>query len=356
MPLENTTPSTAPVTPAYTPIDTSTITDEAGRLEAVMQNVKAEAKAKYREENAEGDDAVPETMEAVDDADADETPAPKAKAVPVAEPPAGPSPEETARKASLANAARLERESVRRSTENAAKAAELKAKETSLSERDAKMTAFEKAYNDPDALLSLLAEKVTPEKMSQWFIEQGQPEKVAERRAKAAQEPVVSEITKLREELDAMKKEKADTEAKTASTAKRQDIEKQFSARVLELKADAPHAVRLLGKRPQEFFAMADTAATQLRASNPDSTWDDVIRSIDKELSDFARDLQEEAAAAPSTPEKTTKQSAAAKAPTTVSNSAASERSVILDEDAKWESLPFAERVKRAEKRERLRG
>ncbi len=353
MSLENTTPSTEPVAAPYVPVDTSAIADEGARLAAVMENIQAEKKAAWREESeAEDVDTNTEVSDEVEASNAEDTPEP-AKAAPVkAAPVAGPSPEDAARKASLANAARLERESVRRSTELASKAAELKAQETRLAERDAKLTAFEKAYNDPDALLSLLAEKVSPEKMSQFFIEAGQPDKVAERRAKAAQEPVTSEITKLREEMAALKKEAADKESKAAAQAKRQDSEKQFSERVLELKADAPHAARLMAKRPKDFFAMVDTAATQLLAANPQANWDDVIKNIDTQLLEFTRDLQDEA---PSTSEKTVKNTAAAKAPT-VSNRAASERSAVLNEDEKWESLPYDERVKRAEKRERLRG
>ncbi len=360
MSLENTTPSTEPVAAPHVAIDTSDIADEGSRLAAVMENIKAEQKSAWREEAGDDDtDTNTEVSDAVDDTNDEDTPEPvKAKAPEKAPPPAAPSAEETARKASLANAARLERESVRRSTELSRKDAELKAREAEVTARDAKLKAFEKAYNDPDELLSLLAEKVSPEKMSQWFIEQGQPEKVAARRAKAAQEPVVSEIAKAREELAALKQEIADKAEREAAVAKRQESEKQFSERVLELKADAPHAARLMAKRPKDFFAMVDTAATQILSRNPAATWDDVIQNVNKELHDFHSDLQEEAAspAAPSIPEKTGKNSAAAKAPTTVSNSAASERSVILDEDAKWESLPFAERVKRAEKRERLRG
>ncbi len=358
MPLDAVTPSTAPVTPAYVPVDTSEIADAGAREDAVMANVLAEKKAAWREEaDADDTDTNTEVQEAVADANddtPDEEPV-KAKAAPAPVAPAAPTAEDTARKASLANAARLERESVRRSTELASKAAELKAQEAKLAEGNAKIAAFEKAYNDPDALLELLAERVTPEKMSRFFIEANDPSKVAERRAKAAQEPVTSELTKLREEMAALKAERAEEAAKAQSQAKRQENEKQFSARVLDLKADAPLAARLLSKRPQDFFAMADAAATQLMAKNPDANWDDVIHDVNKQLSDFTGALAEEAAAASSTPEKTGKVSAAAKAPT-VSNRAASERSAILDEDERWESLPFDERVKRAEKRERLRG
>ncbi len=186
--------------------------------------------------------------------------------------------------------------------------------------------------------------------MAQYFIESGQPDKVAERRAKAAQEPVNSEITKLREEMKALKEEADKAKAHIA----RANSEKEFGARVLEIKDTAPHAARLLTKRPAEFYSMADAAATQLmakaEAEGRVASWDDVIQDVNKQLHDFYRDLQDEAApVAPSTP---TKQTAAAKAPT-VSNRAASERSAILDEEDKWESLPFEERVRRAEKRAR---
>ncbi len=361
-PLENTTPSTTPVPVAYVPVDTSDIPDENSRLHAVMENVKNEPRGIWFEDGHSDDEDVAASDE---DTSSDED-APPAKEAPVkaapspAVPPA-PTAEETARKASLANAARLERESVRRSTELAAKANELKAQEAKFADRESKLAAFEKAYDDPDALLSLLAEKVTPEKMSRFFLEQGQPEKVAERRAKAAQEPVTSELTKLREEMAALKKEAADKDAKAAAVVARTAAEKDFSQRVLDNKAEAPLAARFMERRPKDFFEMADSTATRLMAAaeaeGRTASWDDVIRSINKDLSDFRSVVDEDAAApvAPST-QKTGKNSAAAKAPTTVSNSAASERSVILDEDAKWESLPFDERVKRAEKRERLRG
>ncbi len=369
MTLESVTPSTAPVTPAHVPTNTENLEDFGQRISAVYDNAVAERKATRLEADAAEDDTEPqegtdETVAGEADAedDAEEAPVAKAKAKEApAQTPTGPSPEEMARKASLANAARLERESVRRSTELAAKAAELKAQESKLAEGNAKIAAFEKAYNDPDLLLELLSEKVSPDRMARFFLEAGQPEKVAERRAKAAQEPVTSEITKLNAKIAAMEKAAADKEAQAAAVANRQESEKQFAARVLDMKADAPHAARLLNKRPKDFFALADTAATSLmaaaQAEGRTATWDDVIKDVNKQLHDFYSDLQEETAspAAPSTLEKTGKNTAAAKAPT-VSNRAASERSAILDEDEKWDGLPFDERVKRAEKRARQTG
>ncbi len=355
--------SPAPATPAFTPHDTTDVEDWNTRQHLVMENAVAETKAA----RAAGDLEDDEVAEAVEDANDDTheaeaapaKPAPKAapKEAPVAAAPAEPSAEEKNRKASLANAARLERESVKRSTELAAKAAELKAQEAKFADREGKLAAFEKAYNDPDALLALLSDKVTPEKMSQFFIEAGQPDKVAERRAKAALEgatkPVNDEVTKLREEMEALRQENLAAKAQVTRSAN----EKDFAARTLEIKEEAPHAARLLNKRPKEFYAMADVAATQImaaaKADGRKVTWDDVIRDVNQQLADFAKDLADEAApAAPSTP---TKVSAAAKAPT-VSNRAASERSAILDEDEKWDALSYDERVSRAIKRARATG
>lgn len=361
MGIENTALSNTPAAPAHVPIDTTDIEDFGSRIHAVQQNADAERKAAYQDE-AERDvteaTPVPDELEeaATEDASAEK---PKTKAV-VASPaqttPAVPSAEETARKASLANAARLERESVRKSTELAAKAAELKAQESKFTDREKKLADFEKAFNDPDALLGLLADKITPEKMSQFFLEQGQPDKIAERRARAAQEPVTSELTKLREEMAELKKEAQDKETKAAVVAQRQESEKRFSERVLDLKADAPLAARLLEKRPKDFFAMADQTATQLmaaaQAEGRTATWDDVIKDVHKQLHDFNSALQEEAAQTAVSSPETSKKTAAAKAPT-VSNRAASDRSTILNEDETWENLPLEERVKRAEKRAR---
>ncbi len=350
--LENVSPST---TPANTSIDTSDIEDFGARISAVTENALAERRANAlsadadedQEDNEVGPPDVDEDGEDIEAA----PPPPVAKKAPPA--PAAPSAEEKARKASLVNAARLERESVRKSTELAAKAAELKAQESKFADREAKLTAFEKAYNDPDALLGLLAEKVSPDKMAQFFIEAGQPDKVAERRAKAAQEPVNSEISKLREEMAALKAEAETHKAHIARAAS----EKEFAARVTDIKDEAPRAARLLSKRPKEFFSMADAAATTLLAADPAATWDDVIHDVNKQLEDFARDLQDEQAAdtTNSTQKLTTKNTAAAKA-STVSNRAASERSTVLNEDEKWDALPLEERVRRAEKRARQTG
>lgn len=355
MSIENV--SSAPTAPAAATLSTENVEDFSTRIHMVQEAADEERRASLRESSDDAEtssDTPDETDESADDGeDAPVKAAPKAAEKPA---PATPSPEDAARKASLANAARLERESVKRSTELASKAAELKAQEAKFSEREQVLSNFEKAYNDPDALLALLAERVTPEKMSQFFLEAGQPDKVAERRAKAAQEPVTSEITKLREELSAMKKEAEEKATKEQARAARAENEKLFSERVLENKADAPRAARLLSKRPKEFFAMADASATQLMAAaqaegKPTPTWDDVIRDVHDQLESFTRDLQDEVApAAPSANEKTTKSTAAAKA-NTVSNRAASDRSAILNEDESWENLPLEERVKRAVKR-----
>lgn len=356
------TVSQAPAAPAAPALhDTTDVEDFGQRIHLVYENAKAEGGPQKLESDFSDDDdvAAAAAPPADEDSESSETPVEDKKVekpAPVAAAPAAePSAEEKARKASLANAARLERESVRRSTELANKAAELKAQEARFAERETTLANFEKAYNDPDALLTLLAEKVSPDKMAQFFIEQGQPDKVAERRAKAAQEPVNSEIAKLNAKLAEVEAKAAAAEAKMARAAS----EKDFAARVLDIKADAPHAARLLNKRPKEFYAMADMAATSLmataQAEGRIATWDDVIHDVNKQLSDFARDLQDEVATVPSTPEKTVKTTAAAKAPT-VSNRAASERSEILSEDEKWDSLPFDERVRRAEKRARQTG
>lgn len=347
-PIENVSP-----TPAAPPtVDTSDVEDYGQRIHMVQEAANAEAKASRSAEDQDDGPAPPSDS---DNSDEDEAPV-KAKAKEKEEPAAKTSsPEDSARKASLANAARLERESVKRSTELAAKASELKAQESKFAEREKVLSDFEKAFNDPDALLSLLAEKVTPEKMSRFFIEQGQPDKVAERRAKAAQEPVNSELAKLHEKIAALQAE-TDSHRKQAARA---SSEKDFSARVQEMKTDVPHAARLLSKRPEAFFTMADSSAAQLITAaeaegRPAPQWDDVILDINKQLLEFTRDLQDEVSATSSTPEKSTK-SAAAKAPT-VSNRAASERSAILNEEETWENLPYDERVKRAEKRARQTG
>ena len=358
MSIETVTPAAS--TPEARPeLDTSNIEDYNSRIHAVYEDARATSKAERIESDADedaGDDIAPPADDGEEVA-ADATPKAKAKEAPVAAAPAAPSADEIARKASLANAARLERESVKRSTELAAKAAEIKLTEAKFAERESKLAAFEKAYNDPDALLALLADKVTPEKMSQFFIEAGQPDKVAERRAKAAlagaTEPVNAEVAKLREEMKAIKAEADAAKAQVARAAS----EKDFAARTLEIKDTAPHAARLLAKRPKDFYQMADVSATQImakaQAEGRTPSWDDVIHDVEKQLSDFARDLQDEGAGTHSTHDKLTKTPAAAKAPT-VSNRAASERSSIVSDDEKWESLPYEERVRRAEKRARL--
>ncbi len=152
--------------------------------------------------------------------------------------------------------------------------------------------------------------------------------------------------------MEALRQENLAAKAQVTRSAN----EKDFAARTLEIKEEAPHAARLLNKRPKEFYAMADVAATQImaaaKADGRKVTWDDVIRDVNQQLADFAKDLADEAPAAPSTPPKA---SAAAKAPT-VSNRAASERSAILDEDEKWDSMSYDERVSRAIKRARATG
>lgn len=348
-------PAAAPAPPA---VDTSDVMDFGQREHMVLEAARAESLAEAKADAASDDGPLPEGDEVVAEVAAanDKPVAPAAPAPGIA---VQSSPEEKARKASLANAARLERESVRRSTELASKAAELKLKEQTFVDREAKLSVLEKAYNDPDALISLLSEKVSPEKMAQFFIESGQPDKVAERRAKAAQEPVSAEIKKLQDELKAMKDQATQREESDKQKAARAASEKDFASRVLELKSDAPSAARLLNKRPQEFFAMADMAAKNLMAAaeakGTSATWDDVILDVNKQLEDFAKDLQDEApaVAASSAPEKPTKKPAAAQA-STVSNRVASERSAVLGEDDKWESLSFDERVRRAEKRVRV--
>jgi hypothetical protein len=338
------TPAAAPPAPAA-PAPTA---DESftQRLEQVEAAARAESDAAAAdEEEAEtpaGDAAPREPAKAA-------TPA---KAAP-------PDPDKE-RKDRLARAAQLERDNVRAKMALAHKERELRhhadqlaQKEQAITTREGSTQALEKALNDPAALLSLLAERVGPEKLSHWLVEQSQPEKVAEHRARAVAGQVSEEVKKLREELASLRAEKTREQEGARAAANRQEAEKHFSTRIEQVREEAPHVARMLAGRPGDLLRMAWEVDRELSREGLHYNQDDIILKLEERLGAFASALHGSSQqAAPQAPSKDelSRSTAAAKAPT-VSNRAAAERASLLSEDE--EGLPFEERIRRAEKRVR---
>jgi len=327
---------TAPAAPPPAPPNNPTLDvdgDFSSRVDAISAQFREEGLAE-RVAESDSEDAPQDATAVAKQGDAPHSPAAAAEAT---TPPVDAAAARRTRMDAIAARAREKAERKVNVTAESRELAELRAMKASklpLAER------FEKAMSDPDALLEMLSQHVPPEKLSEYLIEQGMPDKVAARRAAKAAEPVSAEVQALRAELTelrgALQQDKA--------TAAQEQGRAIFVSRISEVKEQAPHTARLLEKNPAKLVKIAESVATTL----PDGfTADDVIDSIEHELSELYGESQPDS---PATNTSQTNTTGAAKS-TSFTNRVAAERTSLLAEDE--ESLTLDERAARLERRVR---
>lgn len=207
---------------------------------------------------------------------------------------------------------------------------------------------------DELGLLGLAQRKgIGPDKLAEAInLAMTNPEHVAQRTAaqaaKGIVDPVVSALTAKLATLEE-RLAKYDEQAKLAEqNAEAQRQAQAFAGMVQSAAATAPLSARLLETDPEEFWQLADLAASRAPVNGPEALLDALEEMLDSDTRAVAQKYatlygftSPSNAPAATTPPR----SAAAKA-TTVSNAHAQQRASVVEEDD-WSDLSFDERVAR---------
>lgn len=260
------------------------------------------------------------------------------------------------RDARLARVAEMERKSVKVSSQIAAKekeveakAADVEAKAADIARREEQLAKLEGVFNDSEALLGYLADKVGAEKVANWLIEQAQPEKRIEVKQKTLATQMEERLKKTEEDIA---KRFADLEArekKMVMQQARSNNETGFKNRVTQVAAEVPIYSRLMEKRPADAINMAHATAEAIASKGGSVTFDDVIREIESQLSEYSEIYSPQPSGSQHNRPEHRTPSAIAKA-TTLSNRAAAERSSIANEDSDYASESVEQRASRLER------
>lgn len=192
-----------------------------------------------------------------------------------------------------------------------------------------------------------LAEKinVSPQKLGELIRERMlNPEAVAARAAVTSVDPKIAALEKKLAAQDAAIRSFLDQQQAQAVHHQEAQAAHEFNSFVTENAASAPYSASFLKIHGgNEFYKLAHSAAASVP---PGAGWQAVLDQIEENLSSMAPIYAPQGATAQQRPALPKPNPAAAKA-TTVSNSSAQGRASIVDEEANWASLPFAERSAR---------
>lgn len=254
------------------------------------------------------------------------------------------------RQARLDRVAKMERESVKISSQNAQKERELSTKDQALARREKDLAQLEGVFNDPEALLGFLADKVGAEKLSNWLVEQANPERKLEAKAKGIEAQVEDRLRRMEESMAARERAIQEREQAQTRSQQRATSESTFASRVGEMASEAPYLARLVARRPSEAMKMGHAVTNQLveLAKGKPVTFDEIIHEVESQLSDYAEIYSpQNSGLEQNTRPEHRSPSAAAKAP---SNRTASERTSIANEDEDYSRLSIDERARRLER------
>ena len=326
-----------------------------------MQDVEADLDARAAKAIADmnaldgDDDASDNVAVPTDDVDGDAEPV-EAKEEPKPKAKAKAEPEETEEDDSaLAKIAELERKNYavkakrmqeREERQLQEQLQKIQSYEASLKEREERLAQAEKTWDDPASVLDMLSEKVGADNLTKWILAQSNPDEAAKMRARAeakkVEESSKAALTKLEREIEALKQER---EQERIAYAKAQ-AEQKFVDYVSEY--DSP-LIKTWLKNPKKKARLL-TAAHNIADSTPGATFDDIALALHEELSFMLSDEAAEEAAKSESP-KSNGHSLSPSKGKTLTNRLSSERSVVVDAEEQWASLPLNERARIVERR-----
>lgn len=179
----------------------------------------------------------------------------------------------------------------------------------------------DKIWDDPQAVLSMLEEKVGVDKLVAYFAEAKNPAKLAAREAKKDLEPLAQQVAELRAENAAFKHAQA-----TAA------VETEFKGVISQFaNDDAKFTARALAKNERKVIDRAHAIANELRGAKKNFNLYDIANILESEYRDVHAMLNDSAGLEPT--DETTRNEEISNGATgkakTISNRAASSRTAI---------------------------